>query len=49
MLQSFLKGGTKIFIGGDMETEIGAETEGMAIQILPYLGIQLIYIYNHQT
>jgi len=37
MLQSFLKGVTKIFIGG-------AETEGMAIQNLPHLGIQPIYM-----
>jgi len=44
MLQSFLKGGTKIFIGGDMEAKFGAETEAMAIQSLPHLGIQPIYI-----
>jgi len=31
MLQSFLKGRMKIFIGGNMETKFGAETEGMAI------------------
>jgi len=29
MLQSFLKNGIKIFIGGDMETKFGAETERM--------------------
>jgi len=29
-----LKGGTKIFIGGDIETKFGAETEGTAIQSL---------------
>jgi len=44
MLQSFLKGGTKIFIGGDMETKFGAETERIAIQSLPHLRIQPIYI-----
>jgi len=44
MLQSFLEGETKIFVGGDMETKFGAETEGMAIQSLPYLGIHPIYI-----
>jgi len=27
-----------------METKFGEETEGMAIQSLPHLGIQLIYI-----
>jgi len=27
-----------------METKFGAETEGMAIQSLPHLGIQPIYI-----
>jgi len=43
MLQSFLKEGTKIFIGGAMEAKFGAETEGMAIQSLPHLGIQPIY------
>jgi len=26
-----LKGGNKIFTGKDMETKLGAETEGMAI------------------
>jgi len=44
MLQSFLKGGTDIFIGGNRETKFGAETEGMAIQRLPHLGIHPIYI-----
>jgi len=44
MLQSFLEGGTKIFIGGNTETKFGAETEGMAIQRLPHLGIQPIHI-----
>ena len=42
MLQS-LEGG-KIFIGENMETIFGAETEGKAIQTLPHLGIQPIYI-----
>jgi len=37
MLLSFLKGGTKIFIGGDMETKFGAETEGIAIQSLIHM------------
>jgi len=44
MLQSFLEGGTKIFIEGDMGTKFGAETEVMAIQRLPHLRIQHIYI-----
>jgi len=44
VLQSFLKGRTKIFIGGDIETKFGADTEGMTIQSLPHLGIQPIYI-----
>jgi len=44
MLQFFSEGGTKIFRGGDMEIKFGAETEGMAIQSLPYLGIHPIYI-----
>jgi hypothetical protein len=42
-----LKRGNKIFKGGNMETNCGAETEGKAIQRLPYLGIHLIY--RHQT
>jgi len=39
VLHSFLKGGTKRFIGGNMETKFGAETEGMALQSLPHLGM----------
>jgi len=31
-------------MGGDMETKSGAETEGKAIQSLPHLGMQAIYI-----
>jgi len=44
ILQSFLKEGTKLLIEGDMETKFGAETEGMTIQSLPYLGRQPFYI-----
>jgi len=44
MLQSFLEEGTKIFIGGDRQTTFEAETEGLAIQSLPHLEIQTIYI-----
>jgi len=40
MLQYFLGGGTKIFIGGDMETNFGAETAEIAIQSLPQLETQ---------
>jgi len=47
MLQSFLEGGTKILIGGDMETKFGAETEGMAIRACPTWGSSP-YIYSHQ-
>jgi len=36
MLHS-LKEGTKISIGRDMEAKFRAETEGMAIQILPHM------------
>jgi len=39
-----LKRRTKIFIEGDTETKFGAKTEGMAIQSLPHMGIQPIYI-----
>jgi hypothetical protein len=31
-----------------METKCGAETEGKAIQRLPYLGINTIYCYYYQ-
>jgi len=41
----FLKGGMTIFIGGDMETKFGAETEGMAILSVSHMGIQPIYIH----
>jgi len=43
MLQSFLEGRTKIFIGENTETKFGAETEGKDIQSLPHPGIQPIY------
>jgi hypothetical protein len=42
-----LKRGNKIPIEGVTETKYGAETEGMTIQRLPYLGNHPIY--NHQT
>jgi len=44
MLQSFLEGGSKIFIEVDMATKFGAETEGKAIQNITQPGIQPIYI-----
>ena len=34
-----LRSGNKILKGGNTETKCGAETEGKAIQRLPYLGI----------
>jgi len=37
MLQSFLKEGRKISIGGDREAKFRAETEGTAIQSLPHM------------
>jgi len=49
MLQSFLEGGTNIFIGGYKKTNFGAEPEGMDIQRLPHLGIQPNHTYSHQT
>jgi hypothetical protein len=39
-----LRMGEKILTGGNMETKCGAETEGKAIQRLPYL-----CIYSLQT
>ena len=44
MLESFVEGVIKIFIGGDMETTFGAETEGKDSQRLLHLGIQPMYI-----
>ena len=41
-----LRRGNKIPMGGDRETKYGAETEGKAIQRLPYLQIHLIYSYQ---
>jgi hypothetical protein len=38
-----LRRGNKILTGGYMEKKCGAETEGNAIQRLPYLGIHPIY------
>jgi len=43
MLQSFLKGGTKIFIKGNIDTMFGIETKEMTIQSLSHLGMQYIY------
>jgi hypothetical protein len=42
-----LRGGNKIPMEGVTETKFRAETEGMAIQRLPHLGIHPIN--NHQT
>jgi hypothetical protein len=36
----------KIPTRGNTEAKCGAETEGKAIQRLPYLGIHLIYSYQ---
>jgi hypothetical protein len=42
-----LRRGNKISMEGVTETKFRAETEGMSIQRLPYMGIQPIH--NHQT
>ena len=42
-----LRSRNKVPMGGDTET--GAETEGKAIQRLPYLGLHSTYIYQTQT
>jgi hypothetical protein len=44
-----LQRGNKILTGGNMETKCGAESEGKAIQRLPYLGIHPIYSYETQA
>jgi hypothetical protein len=41
-----LRRGNKILMGGDTETKCGAETEGKAMQRLPYLGIHPMYSYQ---
>ena len=45
----FLKRGNKISIEGVTQTKYGEETEGMAIQRFPYLGIHPIDIPPNQT
>ena len=42
-----LRKGNKILTGGNLETNCGAETEGKAIQRMPYQGISPIY--SHLT
>jgi hypothetical protein len=44
-----LRRGNKIFTGGNMETEYGAETEGKAIQRLSHLRIHPIYSGQTET
>ena len=39
----------KTAMGGDIETKCGAETEGKAIQRLPYLGIHPINCHQNPT
>jgi hypothetical protein len=41
--------GNKIPMEGVIETKFGAETEGVAIQRLPYLGIHPINYHQTQT
>jgi hypothetical protein len=44
-----LRRGNKIPMEGVIETKFGAETEGMTIQRLPYLGIHPINNHQSQT
>jgi hypothetical protein len=44
-----LRRGNKISMEGVTETKFGAETEGIIIQKLPYLGIHLINSHQTQT
>jgi hypothetical protein len=44
-----LRKGNKILTGTNTETKFGAESEEMAIQRLPYLGIHPIYSHQTQT
>ena len=46
---SVLRRGNKILEGENTESKCGAETEGKAIQRLPYLGIHPIYRHKTQT
>jgi hypothetical protein len=45
----FLRKGNKIFMGANAETMCRAETEGKAIQRLPYLGIHPVYSRQTHT
>jgi hypothetical protein len=44
-----LRKGNKIPMGGDTETEYGAESEGKIILRLPHLGIHPTYIHLTQA
>jgi hypothetical protein len=44
-----LRRGNKMPMGGDTERKYGADTEGMAIQRLPHLGIHPTYSYQTQA
>ena len=48
-IQSFLEGGSKIPMEGEIETMCGAETKEKVIQRLPHLGIYPIYSNQTQT
>jgi hypothetical protein len=43
----FLRRGNKIPMGGDTETNCGAEAEGKTIQRLSHLGIYHIYCHHN--
>ena len=49
VLSVLLRKGNKILTGANMETKCGSETEGKAIQRLPYLGVHPIYRHQTQT
>ena len=44
-----LRRGNRILMGANMEIKCGAETEGKAIQRVPYLGIEAISSHQSQT
>jgi hypothetical protein len=46
---NLLRRENKILMEGVTETKCGPETEGMAIQRLPHLGIHPIYRHQNQT
>jgi len=48
MLQTLLKGGSKLLTGGNIETNCVSEAEGKVIHRLSHLGIHRIYSHQRE-